>query len=76
MAMLDPEILKIIAYHEFSHYFLEYETHLCGDCGIIMARANSSYFEIANDWEGQVKKLFVESSAFKNKSSASAANSF
>jgi len=76
MAMLDPEILKIVAFHEFSHYFLGYETHICEDCGIIMARVNSSYFEIANDWERQVKKLFIESPAFKQKSVASIVTAF
>ncbi|MFT7073186.1 MAG: hypothetical protein ACJA1Z_000132 [Patiriisocius sp.] len=41
-----------------------------------MAHVNFSYFDIANDWEGQVKKLFIEFPSFKNKSSASAATSF
>ncbi|PKA84419.1 hypothetical protein ATE92_2608 [Ulvibacter sp. MAR_2010_11] len=64
MAMLDPQILKIIAFHEFGHYFLEYNTHVCNDCGIIMSVVNSSYFDIANDWENQVKILFEQSPVF------------
>lgn len=64
IAMLDPEILKIVAFHEFGHYFLEYDHHVCDDCGIIMSVVNSSYFEIANDWENQVKILFEKSPAY------------
>ncbi len=62
--MLDPEILKVVAFHEFGHYFLEYDTHVCDDCGIIMSVVNSSYFEIARDWDQQIKILFEQSPAY------------
>ena len=65
IAMLDEKIFKIVAFHEFGHYFLDYHEHVCDDCGIIMARVNSSYFDIANDWDNQVKKLFLDSPAYK-----------
>ncbi|NNM24021.1 MAG: hypothetical protein HKO54_10765 [Flavobacteriaceae bacterium] len=58
MAQLDEEILKIVAFHEFAHYFLEYAKHTCDDCGEIMSVVNTSYFDIARDWENQVKILF------------------
>ena len=61
MTQLDQEIVRVVAFHEFAHYFLEYTTHVCDDCGIIMSKLNSSYFEIANDWEYQVKILFERS---------------
>ncbi|RMA58883.1 hypothetical protein [Ulvibacter antarcticus] len=64
IAMLDPEILRVVAFHEFGHYFLEYDTHVCDDCGIIMSVVNSSYFEIANDWENQIKILFEQSPVY------------
>jgi hypothetical protein len=67
MAQMDPEILKVVAFHEFSHYFLEYSTHICDDCGKIMSVVNSSYFEIVRDWENQVKILFEDSPALKSK---------
>ncbi len=67
MAMLDQEILKIVAFHEFGHYFLEYDQHVCQDCGIIMSVVNTSYFDIANDWENQVKILFEQSPAYRKK---------
>ncbi|GEQ86188.1 hypothetical protein ULMS_16960 [Patiriisocius marinistellae] len=67
VAMLDTEILKVVAFHEFGHYFLEYSEHTCNDCGTIMARVNSSYFIIANDWDNQLKILFKQSPAYKNK---------
>lgn len=67
IAMLDPEILKVVAFHEFGHYFLEYDHHVCDDCGIIMSVVNSSYFDIANDWEHQLKILFEESPAYLKK---------
>jgi len=59
-AMLDPEILKVVAFHEFAHYFLDYK-HTCQDCNEIMAVTNTSYFEIAKDWENQVQNLFTTS---------------
>ena len=72
VAMLDPEILKVVAFHEFGHYFLEYDKHVCNDCGIIMSVVNSSYFDIANDWENQIKILFEQSPAYlRNQSSIS-----
>ena len=67
MAQLDAEILKIVAFHEFAHYFLEYSTHICDDCGKIMSVVNTSYFDIAKDWDNQVKLLFEESPALKKK---------
>jgi len=69
IAMLDPEILKIVAFHEFGHYFLEYDTHVCNDCGTIMSVVNSSYFDIANDWENQIKILFEKSPVYLRKQS-------
>lgn len=65
VAQLDQEILKVVAFHEFAHYFLEYSTHVCDDCGIIMSVVNSSYFEIVRDWENQIKILFEDSPAYK-----------
>ena len=67
VAQLDQQILKVVAFHEFGHYFLDYKKHVCDDCGIIMSVVNSSYFDIANDWDNQVKKLFEDSPAYKNK---------
>ena len=67
MAQIDPEILKVIAFHEFAHYILEYSKHICDDCGKIMAVVNSSYFEIARDWDNQIRILFEESPALKRK---------
>ncbi len=64
VAMLDQEILKVVAFHEFGHYFLEYDTHVCNDCGTIMSVVNTSYFDIANDWENQIKILFEKSPAY------------
>ena len=64
MAQLDPEILRIVAFHEFAHYFLEYATHVCDDCGQIMAVVNGSYFDIIRDWDRQIELLFEESPAF------------
>ena len=72
VAMLDQEILKVVAFHEFGHYFLEYDTHVCNDCGTIMSVVNTSYFDIANDWENQIKILFEKSPAYlRNQSSIS-----
>ena len=64
VAQLDPEILKVVAFHEFAHYFLEYDTHVCDDCGHIMSVVNSSYFDIIRNWDAKVKQLFEESPAF------------
>lgn len=61
VAQLDPEILKVVAYHEFAHYFLEYSTHVCNNCEKIMAIMNESYFDIIQDWENQIEILFQES---------------
>lgn len=76
IAMLDSEILKVVAFHEFGHYFLDYEKHVCEDCDIIMARVNSSYFKIANDWKNQLEILFKESPAYKTKTNALTATAF
>lgn len=67
-AMLDPAILKIVAFHEFAHHFLDYK-HTCQECNEIMAVVNTSYFDIANDWDNQVQHLFTTSPAYlaKNK---------
>lgn len=67
IAMLDDQILKVVTFHEFGHYFLDYKEHVCDDCDIIMARVNTSYFKIANDWERQLEILFKESPAYKKK---------
>lgn len=67
IAMLDEQILKIVAFHEFGHYFLDYNEHTCEDCGTIMARINTSYFDISNDWNNQLKILFEESPAYQKK---------
>ena len=65
-SMLDPEILRVVAFHEFAHYFLDYK-HTCQDCNEIMAVTNSSYFDIANDWENQVHALFITSPVYLSK---------
>lgn len=62
-ALLDPAILKIVAFHEFAHHFLEYK-HTCQDCNEIMAVTNTSYFDIAMDWDNQVKQLFTTSPVY------------
>lgn len=62
-AMIDPEILKVVAYHEFAHHFLDYK-HTCQDCNEIMAVTNDSYFTITKDWENQVEQLFLTSPAY------------
>ncbi len=67
MAQLDPEILKVVAFHEFAHYFLEYSKHVCDDCGRIMSVVNSSYFEIVRDWDNRIKTLFESSPAYLSK---------
>lgn len=66
MTLLDKEILKVVAFHEFGHYFLDYK-HTCNDCNTIMAAVNSSYFDIIKDWDYHVEKLFLESPAYLNK---------
>ena len=66
MTLLDKEILKVVAFHEFGHYFLEYK-HTCDDCNTIMAKVNSSYFDIIKDWDYHVEKLFTESPAYLKK---------
>lgn len=62
-AMLDSEILKVVAFHEFAHHFLDYK-HICQDCNEIMAVTNTSYFDIAKDWENQVEQLFTTSPVY------------
>ncbi len=62
-AMLDPEMLKVVAFHEFAHHFLDYK-HTCQDCNEIMAVTNVSYFDIARDWDNQVKQLFITSPVY------------
>jgi len=57
VTLLDKEILKVVAFHEFGHYFLGYK-HICEDCNKIMAAQNTSYFDIILDWENQVTNLF------------------
>lgn len=63
MTLIDKEILKVVAFHEFGHYFLEYD-HICHDCDKIMAEVNTSYYSILNDWDNQVQRLFMESPAY------------
>ncbi len=63
VATVDPEILKVVAFHEFAHHFLEYK-HTCQDCDEIMAVNNKSYFNVARDWDNQVKKLFITSPVY------------
>jgi hypothetical protein len=67
VAQLDPEILKVVAFHEFAHYFLEYSKHVCDDCGRIMSVVNSSYFEIIREWDAKIKILFENSPAYLKK---------
>lgn len=66
MTLLDSEILKVVAYHEFGHYFLGYK-HICDDCNKIMAKVNSSYFDIAKDWDYHVENLFINSPEYLKK---------
>lgn len=61
--LFDEEILKVVAFHEFAHHFLEYK-HTCHDCNEIMAETNTSYFNIARDWENQVAHLFTTSPVY------------
>ncbi len=65
-AMLDPEILKVVAFHEFAHHFLDYK-HTCQECNEIMAVVNTSYFDVAHNWESQVENLFLTSPAYLKK---------
>ncbi|MBT8239115.1 MAG: hypothetical protein KJN65_10750 [Croceitalea sp.] len=62
-ASIDPEILKVVSFHEFAHHFLDYK-HTCEDCDEIMAVNNASYFNVARDWDNQVKKLFITSPVY------------
>ncbi len=64
VATVDPEILKVVAFHEFAHHFLDYK-HTCQDCDEIMAVNNASYFNVARDWENQVKRLFITSPVYR-----------
>jgi hypothetical protein len=64
VTLLDKEILKVVAFHEFGHYFLGYE-HICEDCNKIMAVQNSSYFDIILDWDAQVENLFRNSPEYR-----------
>ncbi len=74
IAQLDPEILRVVAFHEFAHYFLEYSKHVCDDCGRIMSVVNSSYFEIIRDWDRKVKTLFENSPAYLKQQQVAATN--
>ena len=69
--LFDTEILKVVAFHEFAHHFLDYK-HTCHDCNEIMAEVNTSYFDIARDWENQVEHLFTTSPAYLKKQEKSA----
>jgi len=71
MTLLDKEILKVVAFHEFGHYFLGYK-HTCNDCNTIMAAVNSSYFDIIKDWDYHVEKLFLESPVYLNNQNTTA----
>lgn len=62
--LFDKEILKIVAFHEFAHHFLDYK-HTCHDCNEIMAETNPSYFDIARDWDNQVKHMFTTSPVYQ-----------
>ncbi len=63
VASVDPEILKIVAFHEFAHHFLDYK-HTCASCDEIMAVNNASYFNVAKDWDNKVHQLFVTSPVY------------
>jgi len=69
--LFDKEILRVVAFHEFAHHFLNYK-HTCHDCNEIMAEVNTSYFDIARDWENQVDNLFTTSPVYLNKQQESA----
>ncbi len=68
IAQVDPQILKVVAFHEFAHHFLDHK-HTCEDCDEIMAVNNASYFNVANDWENQVHHLFTTSPVYVTKNS-------
>jgi hypothetical protein len=71
--LLDKEILKVVAFHEFAHHFLDYK-HTCHDCNEIMAETNPSYFDIARDWDNQVEQMFITSPMYlKNQNDSSLA---
>ncbi len=61
---MDKKILKVVAFHEFGHYFLGYD-HICDDCNKIMATQNTSYFDIILDWDTQVEILFRNSPEYR-----------
>ena len=63
VTLVDPEILKVVAFHEFSHHFLDHK-HTCPDCNEIMAVNNSSYFDVIRDWENQVEHMFKTSPVY------------
>ncbi|MEX0275471.1 MAG: hypothetical protein AB3N16_13945 [Flavobacteriaceae bacterium] len=65
-ATIDQEILRVVAFHEFAHHFLDYK-HTCQDCNEIMAVNNSSYFNVVRDWDNQVHKLFITSPVYQAK---------
>jgi len=67
VAQLDPQILRVVAFHEFAHYFLEYHEHVCQDCGHIMSVVNSSYFEIVEEWDKNLNILFKGSPVYISK---------
>ncbi|GAA0717304.1 hypothetical protein GCM10009430_14070 [Aquimarina litoralis] len=75
ITLLDDEILKVVAFHEFAHYFLDYKKHICHDCEQIMAAVNSSYFIIIKDWNEQVKTLFLDSPTYKRQKAVSYSSS-
>ena len=53
-------MVVIFLVKENAHHFLDYK-HTCDDCEEIMAETNVSYFDIARDWDNQVKMLFTTS---------------
>jgi len=71
--MFDKEILRVVAFHEFAHHFLDYK-HTCHDCNEIMAEVNTSYFDIARDWDNQVEHLFTTSPVYLNNQQETATN--
>lgn len=71
VAMLDPDMLKVIAFHEFAHHFLDYK-HTCQECNEIMAVVNTSYFDVTFNWAVQVENLFLTSPAYLEKAKKNA----
>lgn len=63
VALVDPEILKVVSFHEFAHHFLDYK-HTCPDCNEIMAVNNSSYFNVVRDWDNQLEYMFTTSPVY------------